>query len=89
MLATLDLRGRDLGGDVAKLLPRPVIAGEEPRRVVADIIGDVRAHGDRVLTELTARFDGVTLEAIEVPTEALDAAVESLEPELRAAMEAA
>lgn len=89
MLATLDLRGRDLGGDVAKLLPRPVIAGEEPRHIVADIIGDVRAHGDRVLTELTARFDGVTLEAIEVPTEELDAAVESLEPELRAAMEAA
>lgn len=89
MLATLDLRGRDLGGDLARLLPRPMIAGEEPRHVVAGIIADVREHGDRVLTELTARFDGVTLESLRVQPDHLDAAVEAIDPQLREAMEAA
>lgn len=86
MLATLDLRGRDLHHDVERLLPRPVIAGSEPRQVVAEIIADVRERGDSVLAELTARFDGVELDEIQVPSEQLDRAVEALNPDLRAAM---
>ncbi len=89
MLATLDLRGCDLDRDPTGLLPRPTIAGEEPRQLVADIIDDVRANGDRTLRELTERFDGVVLDEIRVPTATLDAAVDSLAPDLRAAMEAA
>ncbi len=89
MLATLDLRGRDLDRDVAGQLPRPAIAGDEPRQIVADIIADVRARGDRVLTELTARFDGVTLDRLRVPAGELDAAVDGIDDDLRAAMEAA
>ena len=89
MLTTLDLRGHDLSGDLAGLLPRPVITGDEPRQVVTDIIADVRARGDEALTDFTARFDGVALDAIRVPSEDLDAAVEALEPDLRAALEAA
>ncbi len=89
MLATLDLRGRDLDTDPTRLLPRPAITGDEPRQVVTQIIEDVRAGGDRVLRELTARFDGVDLDELRVPAEKLDAAVEGIRPELRVAMEEA
>jgi histidinol dehydrogenase len=89
VLNRLDLRGVDLTGDVATVLPRPNIAGEGPRAAVRDIIAEVREHGDASLLELTERFDGVALDALRVPDAALDAAVAALSPELRAAMDAA
>lgn len=85
MLNRLDLRGH--GTDVAGRLPRPTIAGDEPVEVVRSIIADVRDRGDAVLLELTERFDGVALESLRVSDAELDAAVEGLTPELRAAME--
>ncbi|MEM9131004.1 MAG: histidinol dehydrogenase [Actinomycetota bacterium] len=87
MLNRLDLRGR--GSAVTDALPRPELAGDEPRAVVRELIAEVRAEGDAALRRLTSRFDGVDLDELRVSTEALDAAVESLTPELRAAMEAA
>ena len=57
--------------------------------MVAEIIADVRTGGDQVLTELTARFDRVELEQIRVAPEHLDAAVDTLAPELRNALEEA
>ncbi len=89
MLNRLDLRGLDPATDLTTVLPRPDIAGDEPREVVRDLIAQVRDRGDDVLRELTSRFDGVTLDAIEVTDAALDAAVAGLAPELRSAMEAA
>jgi len=89
MLNRLDLRGVDHGTDLVAALPRPDIAGDGPRAAVRDIIDDVRQRGDEALRELTARFDQVELDAIEVPPADLDAAVAGLDPELLAAMEAA
>ncbi len=87
MLNRLDLRGR--GVEVVDGLPRPVIAGDEPRLVVRELIEEVRRDGDRALRSLTERFDGVVLDSIRVEEAALDAAVESLAPDLRAAFDAA
>ncbi len=87
MLNRLDLRGQ--GTNLAHLLPRPEIAGEGPVATVREILGRVRAEGDAVLLELTETFDGVRLDSIRVPDADLDAAVESLDPALRAAMDVA
>ncbi len=50
------------------------------------ILADVRARGDAALRGLAARFDGVTLDALEVPREAWRAALAALDPDVRAAM---
>jgi histidinol dehydrogenase len=87
LLERLDLRGR--GADVAHLLPRPQIAGDEPVAVVRELIARVRAEGDVALIELTERFDGVRLDQLRVPAAELAAAAARIAPELRTAMEAA
>ena len=87
MLKRLDLRGLDLSVDPAAALPRPDIAGDGPREAVRDIIARVRAGGDQVLLELTETFDRVSLDRLRVGEAELQAAVDGLAPELRAAME--
>ena len=63
-------------------------AGSDVEGVVRDIIAAVRAHGDRAVAELTARFDGVSLtpDRFRVPRTALDEARESMDPELAQAL---
>ena len=56
---------------------------------VAAILADVRERGDTALLEMAERFDGVRLEALEVPREAWTAAVAELDPKVRAALERA
>ena len=89
MLNRLDLRGMDLATDLSTVLPRPNIAGEGPLAAVREIIAEVRANGDESLLALTERFDGVRLESLRVSGDAMDAAVASIKPALRTAMETA
>lgn len=56
---------------------------------VAGIIAKVRAEGDAALLELTEKFDGVRLQALEVSKAEIDAAVASVEPEFLAILERA
>ncbi|MCU0928031.1 MAG: histidinol dehydrogenase [Burkholderiaceae bacterium] len=59
---------------------------------VAQILADVRARGDAAVLEYTARFDGVQAHSVaelEIPQAELQAALASLAPERRAALEAA
>lgn len=56
---------------------------------VTEIIAGVRRGGDRAVLEYTERFDHVTLEALEVTREEIDAAYASIEPEFIAVMEEA
>ena len=56
---------------------------------VSKIIQDVAQRGDDAVLEYTARFDGVQLEALEVPREELEAAAATLDPALRKAMDTA
>lgn len=56
---------------------------------VRAMIDDVRRTGDAALIDMAERFDGVALEFIEVPRAARRAALDALEPDLRAALERA
>ena len=86
MLNRLDLRGVD---DLSGRLPRPTVDGDEPVAAVRSIIAEVRARGDDALRDYTERFDGVRIDSLAVPAEELQAALESISPEVRAALELA
>lgn len=45
---------------------------------VRDILSDVRSNGDEALYRLTEKFDGVKIDTLEVPAEALQAAWDAL-----------
>src|SRR6201997_3343609 len=65
---------------------------EAIERSVAQILADVKARGDAAVLDYTNRFDRLaapSVAALELPMSELDAALESLEPKRRAALEAA
>lgn len=73
----------------AKLFRRGRSTDPEVERVVASIVADVADRGDLALRELALRYDGVTLDALEVPAAECQAALDALEPGLRSALERA
>ena len=86
-LTRLDLRG--FAGSPAELraaLPAPVDEQERSAGAVAAILADVRQRGDAALRELTARFDGVELDALQVPPAEVAAATDRVAPEVRSAL---
>ncbi|MGH9040353.1 MAG: histidinol dehydrogenase [Acidimicrobiia bacterium] len=85
MLSRLDLRG--FTGDLASVLARPDPGGEEPLVAVREIIADVRMRGDDALRELTARFDGVTVDDLRVGKGDLSSALAGVDPAFREALE--
>ena len=79
--STLDAPAR------ASALRRPAqVAGEETAAAVAGLIEEVRAGGDMALRALTARFDGVQIDALAVTPAEFAAAQEVVAPALRAAI---
>ena len=86
-LTRLDLRGQ--AGPFDDVLPRPGDAGADVRDAVAGIIAEVRAGGDAALRELTARFDGATVDDLRVPDEEIGAALARIDDDLREALEVA
>jgi histidinol dehydrogenase len=54
-----------------------------------DIIDAVRTRGDDALREFAARFDGVTIDALDVPRSEWTRALDALDPALRRALERA
>jgi histidinol dehydrogenase len=93
VLTRIDLRGMD-----AASLGRPQLAGVLPRArldisaaldVVRPVCEDVRLRGAEAVRELTQRFDGVDLATTRVPRSALDDALASLDPGVRAALQEA
>jgi histidinol dehydrogenase len=86
-LTVLDLRGDR--SDPRDRLPRPRVDLAAAREGVDATVAAVRERGDEALRELTARFDGHDLDDLVVPDEVLDAAVDALDPSLRAALERA
>lgn len=87
MLRRLDLRGA--GNDLRGKLPRPAQATEGPVAAVKEILADVAARGDEAVRDLTEKFDGVRPTALRVAPEELAAALESIDPELRTALQTA
>ncbi|MGH2770822.1 MAG: histidinol dehydrogenase [Actinomycetota bacterium] len=67
-MRTFDLRREP---DLPVARPR---GGEEPLEMVREILAVVRAGGDRVIRELTDRFDGVWVTEFRVPPEEIEEA---------------
>lgn len=83
----------DLAGltaaDRAELFDRSTSSDDGIRQATAAIITRVRRSGDDALRELAREFDGVTLDALEVPLNRCRQALEQLDPVLRSALERA
>jgi histidinol dehydrogenase len=72
------------------LRSRATEAGEgRLRRETTALIDAVRSRGDAALRELAQQLDGVTLDSLEVPRAACQAALSGLAPSLRQALERA
>ena len=88
MMSTLDLRGRTL--DVRFLrgaLPRAEFDVTAALEQVRPICEEVAHRGAEALRDLGERFDGVRPTRLRVPAEVLQAALEGLDADLRAALE--
>ncbi len=80
-LASLDARG------LRATLPRAEFDVEAALSVVRPICEQVEHRGVEALLELSERFDKVRPTSLRVPAEVLDAALEALDPAVRAALE--
>ena len=84
MLARVDLRG---SSDVRRALARSDTPGTDVGPAVASIIAEVRQRGDAAVREYTERFDGCRLGDLAVGRAEMAAALDRLDPGLRAALE--
>jgi histidinol dehydrogenase len=84
VLNRTDLRGslRDPRG----LLPRAQLDVSQAVERIRPVVEAVHQHGFSAIVEATERFDGVKLERLRVPAEAITRASESLDPDVRAAL---
>ncbi|AEE45763.1 histidinol dehydrogenase [Cellulomonas fimi] len=88
MITRIDLRGRVLSRrELLEELPRAEVDVEHAAEAVAPIIAGVRARGAAELRDLAERFDGVRPRHLRVPAEAVAAALDRLDPLVRAALE--
>ncbi|WP_326697026.1 histidinol dehydrogenase [Streptomyces sp. NBC_01754] len=89
MIPRIDLRGTALpeGGDLRDLLLRAEFDVEAALETVRPICEDVRHRGSAAVIEWGEKFDGVRPGALRVPAAAITAALEELEPAVRAALE--
>ncbi|QOK21582.1 histidinol dehydrogenase [Janibacter indicus] len=90
MLATIDLRSQPLGArQLRAALPRAEYDVEAALDAVRPICDDVHGRGAAALYDLAERFDGVRPSSLRVPQEVLEAAVDTLDPAVRTALEVA
>ncbi|MFB7631597.1 histidinol dehydrogenase [Streptomyces sp. NPDC056149] len=89
MISRIDLRGAALpeGAALRDLLPRAEFDVEAALEKVRPICEDVHHRGTAALIEYARRFDGVEIERVKVPAEALTEALDALDPKVRAALE--
>ncbi len=88
----IDLRGREAGGerlDYRRLVPRADLDVAHAVEQVRPIVQDVATRGEAALLEYAARFDGVQIEQVRVPSEEIAAALAAVDPPVRAALEEA
>ncbi|MGP3970605.1 histidinol dehydrogenase [Streptomyces sp. 6N223] len=88
-LSRIDLRDAPPtpGGIDRGLLPRAELDVEAALEKVRPICEDVRHRGTAALIDYAERFDGVRIERVRVPAEAIDGALAGLDPAVRAALE--
>ncbi|WP_277245731.1 histidinol dehydrogenase [Micrococcus terreus] len=85
MLSLTDLRGQDV--DPLSVLPRAELDVSSAVETVRPILDQVRDGGVQAVLDLGERFDGVRPPSLRVPAEALERALEQLDPTVRAALE--
>nr|WP_246214761.1 histidinol dehydrogenase [Modestobacter muralis] len=88
-MSRIDLRGSALPGprELAHLLPRAGTDIDAVLATVRPICEDVRLRGAEAVREITARLDRVDVPDMAVPQAALDEALASIDPAVRAALE--
>lgn len=92
MISRIDLRGSaplEDGGIDRDMLPRAELDVEAVLEKVRPICDDVQHRGTEALLDYARRFDGVSLDRVRVPGEALERALKDLDPDVRSALEEA
>ncbi|MDX2818094.1 histidinol dehydrogenase [Streptomyces sp. NPDC006207] len=89
MISRIDLRGDAFPADGVDrdLLPRAELDVEAALEKVRPICEDVKHRGTAALIDYAEKFDGVTIDRVRVPAEALTRALAELDPKVRAALE--
>ena len=88
MIQTLDLRGtRPTRAELGALIPRARVDVSVATEAAQSLIDEVRAGGTQALLEQSERFDGVRPPALRVAADAIAAAVDGLDPRVRAALD--
>ncbi len=88
VISCLDLRGRTLDASTLReVLPRAEFDVADATHVVRPLLQDVRERGAVALRDLGERFDGVRPRQLRVPPQALAAALDGLEADVRAGLE--
>ncbi|WP_327230100.1 histidinol dehydrogenase [Streptomyces murinus] len=89
MISRIDLRGDALpeGPALRDLLPRADFDVQAALEKVRPICEDVHHRGDAALIDFAEKFDGVRLESVRVPAQALADALADLDADVRAALE--
>ena len=84
----IDLRGKKLTrAEMLEAMPRAEMGTNEATDLVQPILNDVKARGAAALRDFAEKFDNIRPENLRVPVEAMKAAVDELDPEVRAAIE--
>ncbi|MET1044856.1 MAG: histidinol dehydrogenase [Microbacteriaceae bacterium] len=90
MIQRIDLRGSTPSpAELLALVPRTANDVASVSGAVHALIDDVRDRGDAALLDQAERFDGVRPAAVRVPQADIDAARDTLTPEVRAALDEA
>jgi histidinol dehydrogenase len=87
MIRRIDLRGVAAPVDDRPVVPRADFDVEAALHAVGPICEAVRTRGEAAIAELSERFDGVAPPSLRVPVEVLAAALEALDPAVRAGLE--
>ena len=74
-------------GELVRALRPSKELREDVRSTVADIVDMVRDGGDEAVRRLTSRLDGVDIERLRVAPSLMHAALDDLDPDVRAALE--
>lgn len=84
----IDLRGKRLTrAEMLAAMPRAEMGTDEATELVQPILDDVKARGAAALRDFEEKFDHVRPEHLRVPAEAMNAALEELDPAVRASIE--
>ncbi len=90
MMQTIDLRAlQPSKAELAQLVPRAVVDVASATATASQLIDDVRERGEAALLDQAERLDGVRPLRVRIHADEIGAAVRSLLPEVRSALEEA